>query len=145
MNNVEQAHKQLQALQSWKIKGFWFIPGTDLRVQIIEWDKLLEFIVQKLVLPELGVQNDSQEYNEISLGRIITAINARQFSLPTEYNDKSIQWAHRIRNKVVHDINFNFEDPKQREEVEKAITILESTCSHIVNLYDMENNWQTME
>ena len=138
------ARQRFAELQSWRVKGFWLIPGTDIRVQIVEWDKLLEFIVQKLILPQMPLSAGEMPpvYDEISLGKIIHAINNRPCALPPEHSTKTIQWAHRSRNKVVHDIQFNFNDPKEQDDLKRAIEVLESTCSHILHLYEVENNWE---
>lgn len=137
MSELSCARERFTFLQSWYTKGIWIIPGVDLRVQIVEWDKLLEFVVSRLLLHSAADEDFSN-----SLGKVIHIINARSTALQTPFREREIKWAHRMRNKVVHDLEYDFSNPKHKEDTQKAIEILESTCEHILKFYELENDWE---
>ena len=134
--------ERLYHLKSWRVKGFLIIPEDDLRVQIVEWDKLLEFIVIRLLLP-LSPSSQEYDYNEQSLARVLHMINERTCALPTKYTDGQIRWAHRKRNAVVHSIDFQYSATEQTE-LRRATEILEDTCTHILTHFHVENDWQIL-
>lgn len=132
--DLQIARRKITSLQSYNVKGFLFISGVDLRVQLIEWDKLLDFMVQNLIKQKIK----KRKYP--TMARFLS--NKKTVSLNPKYGNNFILKAHKIRNAFGHDIKFDFEDPKQRKEILWAIEVFESTCVHIVTLCEMEN-WDT--
>lgn|SRR3990167_1868127 len=136
--DYEIAKDKMNELTSWGVKGWWWIiPGEDVRIQLIEWDKLLEFIVIRLIAPQFP--GEDFQYDEISLGKAIHLINNRPTATKTIHSDKEIRWAHRVRNELVHEINYDAKAAKQ--DLVKARDVLEATATHILSFYNNENHW----